>query len=166
VLLDAQMDQTQRQFHKLDFDTLDMPAGKFIFAGAAWEGLQAGTIRPEQIGVSGPKGWESHGCQLVQIDLLADCWALSRQRGQKVKRYFGGKKGAAKRGGKKGSKGISRRQKGAAKRGQKVFREYQAPFSNLYESVPHLRLIQFDALSLDAGHSLTPRYSPYAKICQ
>lgn len=78
VLLDPQMDQVQRKFHKLDFDTLDMPRSKFILAGQAWQGLQKGTIKPEQIGMGGPKGWESHGYQFVQIDLIADCWALDK----------------------------------------------------------------------------------------
>jgi hypothetical protein len=78
VLLDAQMDQTQREFHKLDFDTLDMPRNKFIVAGQAWRGLQQGTIKPEQIGMGGPKGWEPQGYQFVQIDLIADCWALNK----------------------------------------------------------------------------------------
>jgi hypothetical protein len=78
VQLDAQMDQTQRQFHKLDFDTLDMPRGKFILAGQAWQDLRTGTIKPEQIGMGGPNGWEGHGYQFVQIDLIADCWALDK----------------------------------------------------------------------------------------
>ena len=78
VLLDAQMDQAQREFHKLDFDTLDMPRSKFVFAGQAWQGLENGTIKPEQIGMGGPNGWESRGYQFVQIDLIADCWALDK----------------------------------------------------------------------------------------
>jgi hypothetical protein len=78
VLLDAQMDQVQRDFHKLDFDTLDMPRDKFILAGQAWQDLQTGAVKPEQIGIGGPKGWEPQGYQFVQIDLLADCWALDK----------------------------------------------------------------------------------------
>jgi hypothetical protein len=78
VLLDAQMDQAQREFHKLDFDTLDMPRSKFVLAGEAWQGLRNGTIKPERVGMGGPKGWESHGYQFVQIDLIADCWALDK----------------------------------------------------------------------------------------
>jgi hypothetical protein len=78
VLLDAQVDRVQREFHKLDFDTLDMPRSKFVLAGEAWQGLGNGTIKPEQIGMGGPKGWESHGYQFVQIDLIADCWALDK----------------------------------------------------------------------------------------
>jgi hypothetical protein len=78
ALLDAQMDQAQRDFHKLDFDTLDMPRSKFVLAGEAWQGLRNRTIKPERIGMGGPKGWESHGYQFVQVDLLADCWALDK----------------------------------------------------------------------------------------
>jgi hypothetical protein len=78
VLLDPQIDQTQREFHKIDFDTLDLPPGKFIVAGQAWQGLKNGTIKPEQIGIGGPNGWEPHGYQFVQIDLIADCWALDK----------------------------------------------------------------------------------------
>jgi len=78
VLLDAQMDQVQRDFHKLDFDTLDLPRDKFVIAGKAWQDLQANAIKLDQIGVGGPKGWEPGGYQFVQIDLLADCWALDK----------------------------------------------------------------------------------------
>ncbi len=37
VQVDAQIDQKQRKLMKIDFDTLDMPKGKFMAAGTGWK---------------------------------------------------------------------------------------------------------------------------------
>jgi hypothetical protein len=78
VLLDAQMDEAQRKLHALDFDTTDLPPGKFITATEAWKGARNGTLNVDLLGVNGPKGWESQGWKTLQIDMLADSWALNK----------------------------------------------------------------------------------------
>ncbi len=44
VQVDAQLDAAQRQLMGIDFDPLDVPAGKFMAAGAAWQACRAGAI--------------------------------------------------------------------------------------------------------------------------
>lgn len=78
VWFDPQMDEAQRQLHKLDFDPADLPAGKFIPAGEAWLRLKDGSLDPASVGLNGPKGWEGLGWDMVQMDLIADVWALSK----------------------------------------------------------------------------------------
>ena len=78
VMLDAQIDQAQRDFHKIDFSTTDLPAGKFVVAGKAWQDLAKGKIAASTIGMYGPKGWEGFGWRMLHIDILADAWALNK----------------------------------------------------------------------------------------
>jgi hypothetical protein len=56
VLIDAQIDDFQRQEIGLDFDTLDVPHGKFITGGAAWTMCKEGAD-PDSFGIDDMYGW-------------------------------------------------------------------------------------------------------------
>jgi hypothetical protein len=48
---DPQVDEFQRAFCKIDFDTTDQPAGKFLSANEAWARTRAGDLDPQNFGI-------------------------------------------------------------------------------------------------------------------
>lgn len=52
VLVDAQIDDRQRDMFPIDFDTTDVPRDRFLIAGAAWAQCRAGTADPGKFGMS------------------------------------------------------------------------------------------------------------------
>ncbi len=52
ILVDAQIDQTQRGMFEVDFDLLDVPRDRFVVAGDAWARCRAGDGDPERYGLS------------------------------------------------------------------------------------------------------------------
>jgi hypothetical protein len=83
-MLDAQLDQLQRDALKIDFDVTDMPAGEFVVAGDGWQRCRAGRDDPNAYGLPGiGTGWWWIAGNLMR-DLAAldnvevlpwDCWA-------------------------------------------------------------------------------------------
>jgi hypothetical protein len=82
VQVDPQLDPFQQSTLKTDFSPLDMPAGRFMVAGEAWEKCRRGEIDPMRCGISGdPKafGLESlYGLWFVRGQLLRDFAALNK----------------------------------------------------------------------------------------
>ncbi|MEJ0064885.1 MAG: transglutaminase-like domain-containing protein [Caulobacteraceae bacterium] len=56
VLVDAQIDATQRRHFKLELDTLDVPRDAFLVAGDAWRACRDGAD-PMSFGVGGTQMW-------------------------------------------------------------------------------------------------------------
>ena len=85
VMVDAQLDALQRDQLHVDFDTTDLPEGKFLPAGRAWQMCRDGEADFEKFGILGMSGrWFIRGN--VVRDLLAlnklevspwDSWRLA-----------------------------------------------------------------------------------------
>jgi Transglutaminase-like superfamily len=52
ILVDAQLDATQRSAFRPDFDPLDVPRDRFIIAGDAWQMCRAGRADPASFGLT------------------------------------------------------------------------------------------------------------------
>lgn len=52
ILVDAQIDDRQRDLFPIDFDVTDVPRNRFLIAGEAWARCQAGAANPEVFGLS------------------------------------------------------------------------------------------------------------------
>jgi hypothetical protein len=72
VLVDAQVDEAQRGFFKVDFDTLDVPRDRFLVAGDAWRACRNGADAMN-FGIAGTPMW---GLVEVYGDLFQDLAAL------------------------------------------------------------------------------------------
>ena len=72
VLVDAQIDDRQRELFRVTFDTLDVPRDRFLVAGDAWRACRNGAD-PITFGVSGTEMW---GLVEVFGDLFQDLAAL------------------------------------------------------------------------------------------
>lgn len=59
VLVDAQLDQRQRELLGIDFDVTDVPRDRFLTAGDAWIRCRAGQAEPDTFGLSAVNegGW-------------------------------------------------------------------------------------------------------------
>jgi hypothetical protein len=82
VRVDPQMDPFQQSTLRMNFSPLDMPAGKFMVAGEAWQKCRSGEIDPERCGIScDPQafGLETlYGLWFVRGQLLRDFAALNK----------------------------------------------------------------------------------------
>ena len=74
VLVDAQVDDAQRRYFKLDLDTLDVPRNRFLVGGDAWRACRDGAD-PMSFGVAGTPMW---GLVEVYGDLFQDLAALRK----------------------------------------------------------------------------------------
>lgn len=84
VLIDAQIDEMQRQKFAIDFDLGDVPRDRFLTAGGAWRRIRSGAADPNTFGLSqaGMAGdWWIAGnlvrdaAALLGTELLPwDCW--------------------------------------------------------------------------------------------
>jgi hypothetical protein len=72
-LLDAQIDETQRDELKLDFDLTDVPRDKFVIAGDAWTRVRAGTADPSRFGLT---SIQEAGDWWIAANLMRDAAAL------------------------------------------------------------------------------------------
>lgn len=52
VLVDAQLDDRQREMFLIDFDATDVPRDRFLTAGEAWTSCRTGAADPEKFGLS------------------------------------------------------------------------------------------------------------------
>jgi hypothetical protein len=74
VLVDAQVDDAQRRYFKLELDTLDVPRDRFLVGGDAWRACRGGAD-PMTFGVAGTAMW---GLVEVYGDLFQDLAALQK----------------------------------------------------------------------------------------
>lgn len=84
VLVDAQIDDRQRGWFGIDFDVTDVPPGKFLTGGQAWDRYRSGAADPGIFGLSlvGESGdwWIAanlirDAAALCNIEVLPwDCW--------------------------------------------------------------------------------------------
>lgn len=72
VLIDAQLDELQRDRLQLDFDPLDVPRDRFVIAGDAWADCRAGRADPARFGILDLFGW-----WFVAGNVLRDAAALN-----------------------------------------------------------------------------------------
>jgi hypothetical protein len=73
VQLDAQLDDIQRANFPIDFDPCDMPPGRFVTGGDAWERCRAGEADPERFGIM-----DLRGLWFVRGDVVRDLAALNK----------------------------------------------------------------------------------------
>jgi hypothetical protein len=73
VMVDAQLDGFQREALTIDFDPLDMPIGKFMSGGKAWEMCRSGHADPDLFGI-----FDMHGLWFVRGNLVRDLASLNR----------------------------------------------------------------------------------------
>jgi hypothetical protein len=89
VLVDAQIDDRQRGWFGIDFDVTDLPAGKFLTGGQAWDRYRSGAADPGIFGLSlvGESGdwWIAanlirDAAALGNVEVLPwDCWGAMPQ---------------------------------------------------------------------------------------
>ncbi len=72
-MIDAQIDALMRDRLGIDFDTLDLPEGKFVPGGKAWKLCRADQANPDDFGIAEYKGWD-----FVRGDLLRDVLAFNK----------------------------------------------------------------------------------------
>ncbi|MBL8102166.1 MAG: transglutaminase domain-containing protein [Anaerolineales bacterium] len=73
VLVDAQLDQLQRDALKIDFDVLDVPRDQFIVGGKAWQICRAGEQDPTQFGI-----FEMNGFGFIRENFVRDVASLNK----------------------------------------------------------------------------------------
>ena len=74
VRVDAQLDATQRELLKIDFDVLDVPHDQFVIAGDAWAEGRAGKTDPAKFGFS---FLNEFGFSFIAGNLIRDTAALN-----------------------------------------------------------------------------------------
>ena len=72
VQVDAQLDDFQREALKLDFDPLDLPLGKFILAGEAWQMCRESKAHPDDFGI-----FKWHGMNFIAGNVWRDLLSLN-----------------------------------------------------------------------------------------
>jgi len=78
IQVDPQIDAQQKKLMHIDFNTLDMPRGKFITAGEGWQRYRNGKVKVENFGVGGDGGWLAIGWQMVMGNVTCDIMALNK----------------------------------------------------------------------------------------
>jgi hypothetical protein len=73
MMVDAQLDDLQREALGIDFDPLDMPTGKFLPGGKAWQMCRSGQANPDSFGI-----FDMHGLWFVRGDLVRDMASLNK----------------------------------------------------------------------------------------
>ena len=73
ILVDAQIDDTQRGWFGIDFDTADVPRDGFLVAGQAWMQYRSGAADPAKFGLSHMK---ESGDWWIAANLMRDAAAL------------------------------------------------------------------------------------------
>ena len=75
VLVDAQLDDVQREALRIDFDVTDVPRDRFVVAGDAWQQCRAGRADPNLFGLSIIK---EQGLWWIAQNLIRDLALLNR----------------------------------------------------------------------------------------
>lgn len=78
ILVDAQIDDKQKKLMKIDFNTFDMPQGKFLSAGEGWQLFRDGKADPNVFGLGGKDGWKALGWDMVMSNVTCDMMALNK----------------------------------------------------------------------------------------
>jgi hypothetical protein len=73
VLVDAQLDELQRDVLKINFDVLDVPRDRFIVGGKAWQMCRRGEQDADKFGI-----FDMHGLGFVRGNLVRDVASLNR----------------------------------------------------------------------------------------
>ena len=73
ILVDAQLDDLQREALDIRFDTLDVPRDQFITGGRGWQMIRTGGADPDRFGI-----FEWHGQWFVQDNLVRDFLSLNK----------------------------------------------------------------------------------------
>jgi hypothetical protein len=74
ALVDAQIDELQRKHLSIDFDTADLPPGKFFNAGQAWSMWRAGGADVAAFGHN-----EARGAWFLRVNLMRDQLSLLKR---------------------------------------------------------------------------------------
>jgi hypothetical protein len=72
IQVDAQLDDFQQDALKLDFDPLDLPSGKFILAGEAWQMCRASKANADDFGI-----FKWHGMNFIAGNVWRDLLSLN-----------------------------------------------------------------------------------------
>lgn len=75
VLVDAEVDENERDFCHIEIDILDVPRDQFLVAGRAWELCRSGQADPDDFGL-GPESM--HGLWYIQSQLVRDLAAMNK----------------------------------------------------------------------------------------
>ncbi len=73
MLVDAQLDQLQRDVLDIPFDVLDVPRDQFIIGGQAWQMIRSGQAHPDHFGI-----FDWHGQWFAQDNLVRDFLSLNK----------------------------------------------------------------------------------------
>ena len=73
VMVDAQLDQFQRNALNISFDTCNMPEGQFLTAGKAWQLCRTGEADPQSFGI-----FDMHGMWFIAGNLVRDLLSLNK----------------------------------------------------------------------------------------
>jgi hypothetical protein len=74
VMVDAQLDQRQRELFKIGFDPLDVPRGQFLVAGDAWHLCRSGKSDPQAFGIL-----DMFGLWFIASNVIRDLAALNNR---------------------------------------------------------------------------------------
>ncbi len=72
IMVDAQLDDTQKTLFGIDFDTLDVPRDRFLVAGDAWRMCRDGKADPSAFGIL-----QMHGMWFIAGNIVRDVAALN-----------------------------------------------------------------------------------------
>jgi len=73
IMVDAQLDELQRDVLKVDFDVLDVPRDQFIVGGKAWQMCRSGEQDPAKFGI-----FDMNGLGFVRGDFVRDVASLNK----------------------------------------------------------------------------------------
>lgn len=73
ILVDAQLDELQRNVLKPSFDTTDVPRDQFLVGGKAWQLCRSGQADPDAFGI-----FDMHGMWFIVGDMIRDLMALNK----------------------------------------------------------------------------------------
>jgi hypothetical protein len=72
IMVDAQLDNLQKEVLKIKFNTLDVPSYQFVTGGKAWLLCRAGQADPQKFGI-----FKMRGMDFIRGDLIRDFLALN-----------------------------------------------------------------------------------------
>jgi hypothetical protein len=73
VLVDAQLDELQRNVLETSFNTLDVPRDQFVVGSAAWKMCRSGQANPAQFGI-----FDMNGIDFVKGDFVRDVASINK----------------------------------------------------------------------------------------
>jgi hypothetical protein len=75
VLIDAEVDENERDFCHIEVNTLDVPRDQFLVAGKAWQLCRSGEADPGDFGLAPDS---MHGLWYIQSQLVRDLAAMNK----------------------------------------------------------------------------------------